>query len=185
MSGYSYSYLPKVIRQLRLNWGVIPYLASEVKTTDEVFELGKNLAIKSGYVKKGDVVVITAGTPVGTSGTTNTLRIQNIGDILIQGDGVGDFKLAAEVLNLADLKDDEIVNRGERYIIVGKHLEEKHRYLLDNAAGLILESANVRDELRNLLDEKNIALIYNCNNAVKILKNQMQIFMDTKTGLIH
>lgn len=100
MSGYSYSYLPKNYTSITPKLGVIPYLASEVKTTDEVFELGKNLAIKSGYVKKGDVVVITAGTPVGTSGTTNTLRIQNIGDILIQGDGVSDFKLATEVLIL-------------------------------------------------------------------------------------
>lgn len=67
----------EVMRKLVLEWGVYPVLAPESKTTDEVISNSVKAAIESGYVEEGDLVVITAGVPVGLSGTTNLIKVHN------------------------------------------------------------------------------------------------------------
>lgn len=66
----------KTYHQLSLSWGVTPVLARYQATSDELFRHAVDCAKMVGLVKKGDRVVITAGIPLGISGTTNTLRVQ-------------------------------------------------------------------------------------------------------------
>ncbi len=68
----------KVRRQLGLYWGVIPFLTGEVNSTDRIFSLCTETARKEGLVAPGDTVVITAGVPLGQSGSTNLLKAQVI-----------------------------------------------------------------------------------------------------------
>ena len=65
----------KVFYKLGLSWGVIPTVGSPQQNTDILFEHALACAKKTGIVKKGDTVVITAGVPVGISGNTNILKI--------------------------------------------------------------------------------------------------------------
>lgn len=67
-----------VCRQMSLSWGVYPMLTEEVSTTDELFGAAVDCAVKSGIVEKGDKVVITAGVPIGRSGTTNLIKVETI-----------------------------------------------------------------------------------------------------------
>ncbi len=66
----------KVRRQLALSWGVVPFLTGEVNSTDRIFSLCTETARKEGLVSPGDTVVITAGVPLGRSGSTNLLKAQ-------------------------------------------------------------------------------------------------------------
>lgn len=68
----------KVWRQLNLSWGVIPLMCEEKDNTDALFDHATHVAVQNGCVKKGDTVVITAGIPLGISGTTNMLKVQQI-----------------------------------------------------------------------------------------------------------
>ena len=68
----------KVRRQLSLSWGVVPYLTGEVTSTDRIFSLCTEVARKEGLVKSGDVVVITAGVPLGKSVETNLMKAEVI-----------------------------------------------------------------------------------------------------------
>ncbi|MEA4934191.1 MAG: pyruvate kinase [Lawsonibacter sp.] len=68
----------KVRRQLAISWGVIPFLTGEVTSTDRIFSLSAEVALKEGLVKDGDTVVITAGVPLGKSGSTNLIKAQII-----------------------------------------------------------------------------------------------------------
>ncbi len=68
----------KVRRQLNISWGVIPFLTGEVTSTDRIFSLSAEVGVKEGLVQKGDTVVITAGVPLGKSGSTNLLKAQII-----------------------------------------------------------------------------------------------------------
>ncbi|WP_096202707.1 pyruvate kinase [Bacillus sp. FJAT-45350] len=79
----------KVIRQLMLVWGVIPELGMEATTTDEMLEVAVSSSLKSGHVKHGDLIVITAGVPVGETGTTNLLKVHVIGEVIARGQGIG------------------------------------------------------------------------------------------------
>lgn len=68
----------KVWRQLALSWGVTPIMCRIKNNTDELFDHAVEVSLNAGVVSKGDVVVITAGIPLGTSGTTNMLKVQSI-----------------------------------------------------------------------------------------------------------
>ena len=68
---------------------MVPFLVKEVCSTDEMFDMGVEKALESGLVKNGDLVVITAGMPVGVSGTTNILKVHLVGKVLVQGSGIG------------------------------------------------------------------------------------------------
>lgn len=69
---------PRVCRQLNLSWGVMPLLIKKEETADDLFEEASRAAEKAGLVKKGDIVVLTAGVPLGTAGTTNMIRVIEI-----------------------------------------------------------------------------------------------------------
>lgn len=68
----------KTRRQLSICWGVIPFLTGEVNSTDRIFSLSAEVAVKEGLVQPGDTVVITAGVPLGKSGSTNLIKAQVI-----------------------------------------------------------------------------------------------------------
>ena len=70
----------KTRRQLAICWGVIPFLTGEVNSTDRIFSLSAEVAVKEGLVQPGDTVVITAGVPLGKSGSTNLIKAQVIED---------------------------------------------------------------------------------------------------------
>ena len=70
----------KTRRQLSICWGVIPFLTGEVNSTDRIFSLSAEVAVKEGLVQPGDTVVITAGVPLGKSGSTNLIKAQVIED---------------------------------------------------------------------------------------------------------
>lgn len=71
---------PHVCRQLNLCWGVIPIQTKEEQDTFELFEHSLEEAQAAGVLKKGDVTVITAGVPLGMSGTTNLINVHVVGD---------------------------------------------------------------------------------------------------------
>lgn len=68
----------KVWRQTNLSWGVLPLMCEEKESTDELFEHALEVSVKSGAVHKGDTVVITAGIPLRTAGTTNMLKVEKV-----------------------------------------------------------------------------------------------------------
>lgn len=66
----------RIYRQLVLSWGVFPVMCQEKKNTDELFDHAVEVSKKVGIIKRGDLAVITAGIPLGISGTTNMLKVQ-------------------------------------------------------------------------------------------------------------
>ena len=75
----------KVLNQMGLSWGVIPVMLEEKTSTDELFEHIVTVAEEHGLVQAGDIAVITAGIPLGISGTTNMLKVHLVGDVLVSG----------------------------------------------------------------------------------------------------
>ncbi len=64
----------KVRRQMGLYWGVQPYLTGEITSTDRIFSLCAEVAVKEGIAKNGDIIVITAGVPLGQAVETNLVK---------------------------------------------------------------------------------------------------------------
>ena len=68
----------RVCRQMNMSWGVIPLMCDEKNNTDELFDHAVSVALKNGLVRRGDIVVLTAGIPLGISGTTNMIKVDTV-----------------------------------------------------------------------------------------------------------
>ena len=79
----------QVQRQLAISWGITPLMMALAHSTDELIEMSTALAKENGYLHDGELAVVTAGVPVGVSGTTNMIKIHMIGNCLATGVGIG------------------------------------------------------------------------------------------------
>lgn len=68
----------EVLAKICLLSGVIPVKGDKVTTTDEMFESATRNAIKTGYIEKGDIIVLSAGVPIGQSGNTNLIKVLQV-----------------------------------------------------------------------------------------------------------
>ena len=77
-----------VYRQSSLIWGCVPVLSEKpIEGDSEVFDIAEDVAMNTGLAKNGDLIVALAGVPVGVAGTTNTIRLRTVGNVLASGEG--------------------------------------------------------------------------------------------------
>jgi pyruvate kinase len=69
---------PQTVKNLCLVWGVYPVLIKGFKSTDEMVRSLQTKALELGFVKRGDLVAITAGLPLHQAGTTNMITVKVI-----------------------------------------------------------------------------------------------------------
>lgn len=78
-----------IVRRLQVNWGVQAIIGEGGETSDDVVENAVSAALEHNLIKGGDLVVLTAGVPASTSGTTNMIRVRLVADVLLRGIGLG------------------------------------------------------------------------------------------------
>jgi len=174
----------KVARSLALNWGVVPVTAPAMRSTDELIDKSVAISLNSGYVQKGDLVVIAAGVPVSLSGSTNMLKVHVVGDILVQGRGAGDrpgFGNVKIIKNPEDAK--KLIERDD--ILVIEHMDRGYIAALDKAAGVIAEEGGFTSHLAIECISREIPLICGAGGATDILKNGTFISMDVRRGIVY
>lgn len=181
---------PRVQRQLNLSWGVIPILVSEVKTTDELFEVGINSAAESGVLCEGDLVVMTGGTPVGMSGTTNTIKVQTIGSSITQGIGLPVDGLRNTISGtVCCIKDPEHftaekINITEDMILVAPYTTNAMMSVIRRAKLLIVEDDNPTSHTATVAMALEIPAILSCSNATKLLADGRTVTADASRGVV-
>ncbi|MDD2533170.1 MAG: pyruvate kinase [Eubacteriales bacterium] len=175
---------PRSLRQLALSWGVHPILVNEVYATDAMFDMAMNQAYESGFVSNGDVVVITGGTPIGMSGTTNTLKVQTIGRLLAGGKGIGKGTVSGEVLVIESQEDIRKADLRNSYIIVTKETDNSMLELMKKATALIVEDDDATCHTSTVGLALDIPVVYACENATKILKSGSIVTVDVDRGTI-
>ncbi len=88
----------KVMKKLSLTWGVFPVLGQRIENTDEMLQAAVDSALEVGYIHHGDLVIITAGVPVGKVGTTNLMKVHLVGDVAVKGQGIGNKIVTGKVV---------------------------------------------------------------------------------------
>ena len=132
----------KVLRRLALVWGVVPQLGREASTTDEMLDITVQAAMGSGYVKHGDLVVITAGVPVGETGTTNLLKVHVIGEVVAKGQGIGRRTATGKVVVASTAEEaNEKVNVGD--VLVTLSTDKDMIPAFEKAAAVITEEGGL------------------------------------------
>ena len=174
---------PSVYRQLNLSWGVQPIMMEENKTTDELFEKAVDTAQSCGYVKQGDITVITAGVPVGVSGTTNMLKVQVVGHILANGEGINKQKVHGRLCvcqSVEELKK----NYEEGDIVV---TFDTNNFMLDQlktSTGIVIENCSLDAHAVTVGLSLDIPVLKNVRNATNLLKTGVFVTLDCENGVI-
>jgi pyruvate kinase len=71
----------RVARKVSLYWGVIPVILKTKKTTDDMIRSVEAVMLEKELARKRDVIVITAGVPIGVAGSTNMMKIHRVGEL--------------------------------------------------------------------------------------------------------
>lgn len=172
-----------VWRQMNLSWGVIPLMVEEKTNTEDLFEHAIEEAEKKGYVKQGEITVITAGVPLGVSGTTNLIKVHVVGHILIKGRGVNNRKTTA-CLCVGKDEMDIIDNFNEGDIIVLPETSNDIMDELKKASGIIVENEGHNSHAGIVGLSLDIPVILGAANATEILKSGAVVTMDAEKGLV-
>ncbi len=171
-------------RQLCLSWGIFPYLVDEVGSTDAMFELGISKARESGAARDGDVIVITGGTPIGMSGTTNTLKVETVGCILASGISIGKGVLSGEVLLVRDMDELQAAVSRKDYVLVTRSTNHAMLQLVRQAKAMIVEDEDPSGHAVTVAMALDIPLIYACENATRMLSGGSIVTIDFDRGTI-
>lgn len=173
-----------VYRRLSLVWGVYPQLGEFARTTDDMLETAVQASLNSEIIKHGDLVVITAGVPVGESGTTNLMKIHVVGDILVKAQGIGRKSAYGKVV-IAKRAEEALakVTEGSILVTIGSDKEmvpaiQKCRALITEEGGLTSHGAVVGLNL-------GIPVIVGATDATKILTDGQEVTVDATRGVIY
>lgn len=174
---------PKVQRQCALDFGVFALMAPYSPSTDEVISVAVKRALEENFIKNGDLVVITAGLPVGVSGTTNMIQVQSVAQTLAKGVGIGKGKVSGKVIFAEDrsaLKDD--FQDGD--ILALSHGFADLMPYLKRAGGLLSEESGLTSSSAILGLDLQIPTIVSLKDLNKKIKNGQVITLDSATGQI-
>ena len=175
---------PKVQRQLNLSWGVLPYLVGMANTTDEMFDMGIEKALESGLVRNGDLTVITAGSPVGISGTTNILKVHIVGKVLVQGMGIGGNTITGELcvaLTPQEAKEKFV----DGNILVTYFTSNEMLPIIKRAKAIVVEEGGLSSHAATVGLALDIPVIVGADNATRILKTGSVVTIDSERGLVY
>lgn len=129
-------------RGLMVNWGVQPIVAEKPETTDDMFDLAASKAVELGFAKEGDLILITAGVPVGERGTTNIMKIQLIGSKLADGQGVGDETVIGKAV-IATSAQEAIDKAVEGGVLVTKTTDKDYLPAIEKSSALVVENGGL------------------------------------------
>ncbi|SFA90494.1 pyruvate kinase [Cohnella sp. OV330] len=174
----------QVRRRLQLVWGVITVDGKSASTIDEMVDIAVQGAIHSGIVRLGDTVIITAGVPVGRSGTTNLIKIHNIGELIAKGQGIGSQSATGRVV-VATSPDQAISKMTEGAILVTPATDKEYMPAIQQAAAVITETGGITSHTAVVGLNLGIPVIIGVENATQLLHDGMEITLYAEHGVIY
>ena len=174
---------PKVQRQMNLSWGVIPIMVEEKKNTDDLFDHVVNIARGQNLVKDGDLCVITAGVPLGISGTTNLLKVQLVGDVLVSGIGVGSGCTSANLCVCSTAEEAiQLYKPGD--ILVVPQTDNSMLPLIKSCSAIVTETGGENSHAAVVGLALDKPVIVNAESATRLLRSGTTVTVDATRGIV-
>ncbi|MGV3488687.1 MAG: pyruvate kinase [Tuberibacillus sp.] len=174
----------EALRKLTLVWGVYPQLGQTANSTDEMLDTAVDHALKSGLVRHGDLVVITAGVPVGEVGTTNLLKVHVVGEVIAKGQGIG-RKSARGTVYVTNDADDANKNMPNGAVLVTRSTDREMMPAVERASAVITEEGGLTSHCAVVSVSLDIPSIVGVADATKIFKTGQEITVDAERGKIY
>jgi pyruvate kinase len=174
----------KVARRCQLYWGVHPVMVGPSPDSDALVNNSVQGAQSSGLVNEGDLVVVTAGVPVGTSGTTNMIRVHVVGNILLRGTGIGQRVVTGKVRVAHSIKDVKTkFQPGE--ILVVESVDEETAPYAHKAAAIVTEEGGLTSHAAIIGISYGLPVIVGVDGATDRLVDGAQVTVDASRGVVY
>ena len=172
-----------VCRQLNLSWGVVPLLIKEESSTDTLFDHAVDAAEATGIINNGDLVVITAGVPLGVSGTTNMMKVHVVGHVLASGTGITSKSVCARLCVCKDIKD-ATENFKDGDILVIPQTSNALFDIIKRSSGIITEQTGSNSHAAIVGLAMDLPVLVGVSNATNLLKSGAVVTLDAERGIV-
>ncbi|HIK41801.1 pyruvate kinase [Thermoleptolyngbya sp. M55_K2018_002] len=172
-----------VARQLQLVWGVRPLLVLNLPSTGQTFQAALNVAQEKNFLKEGDLVVMTAGTLQGVSGSTDLIKVEVVTAVLGRGIGIGQGLISGRARVARSSKEVSNFNSGE--ILVVPNTGAEYLDAIRKAAGIVTEDDSLTGHASVIGLRLGIPVIVGVKDAAQVIRDGTLLTLDIQRGLVY
>lgn len=172
----------KTARQVQLLWGVQPLVDPVSQGSDQMVSECIRSATAAGLVKTGDLVVVTAGVPSGTQGTTNMIRVHVAAEVLLRGQGIQSRAVTGTVRVIRSPQDLVAYRPGD--ILAVDSVDDSIAPYATQAAAIIAEEGGLSSNAAIISIHYNLPVIVGAAGATEVLETGMLVTVDPNRGLV-
>lgn len=174
----------RVQRMLSLVWGVHAVLGDRSESTDDMLTKAIDNGLKTGAFNRGDRVIITAGVPVGESGTTNLMKVHVVGDVVTKGQGIGKKSAFGKVVVAKTAEEaNSKVEEGDILVTIGT--DKEMMPAIEKASGLVTQEGGLTSHAAVVGLSLGIPVIVGVSEATTIVSDGDEITIDSARGDIY
>lgn len=171
-----------VARQLQMVWGVKPLLVLDLPSTGQTSHAAINVALENNLLVEGDLVVMTAGTLQGVSGSTDLIKVELVTAILGKGIGIGQGSVSGRARVVTKAKELGNFNQGE--ILVVPTTTAEFVEAIRKASGIITEEESLTSHAAVIGLRLGVPVIVGVKDATDVIRDGTIVTLDTQRGLI-
>lgn len=179
--------IERTCRQLNLIWGTVPMLTGfEQENMSALFDDLADEALKLGHAKSGELMVFTGGTPLGTTGSTNTIKVGIVGDTLLKGRSMVKVSNVTAHTNICVNCDDAKLHFKTGDVFVTANPDKGLIPYMMKASAIIVGSDNKADDFTHAVDlarQLNIPCVV-CDVDVDCVPDNLLVSIDTTSGKV-
>jgi len=172
-----------VARQLQLVWGVKPLLVLDLPSTGQTFQAALNVAQEKGLLQEGDLVVMTAGTLQGVSGSTDLIKVEVVTTVRGKGIGIGQGSVSGRARVVSNGAGPAHFSPGE--ILVATSTTADYVDAIRKAAGIITEDSSLTSHAAVIGLRLGIPVIVGVKNATSAIRDGEIVTLDMQRGLVY
>ncbi|MBN3938616.1 MAG: pyruvate kinase [Nostoc sp.] len=172
-----------VARQLQMVWGVKPLLVLGLPSTGQTFQAAINVAQELKLLSQGDLVVMTAGTLQGISGSTDLIKVEVVTAVLGHGIGLGQGSVSGRARVASTGMDVSNFNPGD--ILVAPRTSADFVEAIRKAAGIITEEESLTSHAAVIGLRLGVPVIVGVKQATQVIRDGAIITLDLQRGLIY
>lgn len=173
----------ETIRRMQLCWGVQAIKGQAIINSDEMVKQAIATALGAGVIESGDLVVVTAGVPSGSTGTTNMIRVHIAGQVLLSGNGILRKSVTGNVFIAANHKGDYESFKSGDILVVGT-MEPNLMSVAKRAGGIIAVEDGYTSDSAIAGITYGIPVILGAKMAHEVLLEGQEVTIDGERGKV-
>ncbi len=170
-------------RQLALSWGVYTVICQQALTTDDLIDNSIESSKKEGFIKEGELVVITAGVPTGVSGTTNLIKVHVISEEICQGIGIGRDTVEGTVRFVKSGETCDNFHEGD--ILVTNMTDKDMNPYIEKAAAIVTEDGGMTSHAAIIGINLGKPVIVSARDILSNVEDGELVTVDAARGVVY